>query len=89
VRCKPALRADTALLDSILARLPGALCNPISSLIDTSDHLILVLELGELRSDDAENNVLVLGQVRERLEASGAGCVVFEIVGVDVQVLLM
>jgi hypothetical protein len=89
VRREPALRTDAALLDSVLARLSRALCDPISGLVDTSDHLVLVLELGELRCDDTEDDVLVLGQVGERLEATGTGCVVFEVVGVDVQVLLM
>ena len=88
MRCESTLRADTALLDGVLVRLASALCDPLSSLVDTSDHLFLVLELGELRCDDTEYDVLVLGKVSKRLEASSTGCVVFEVVGIDVQILL-
>lgn len=88
MRRESALRAYAALLDSVLTRLSCALCDPVSGLVDASDHLVLALELGELRCDNAEDNVLVLRQVGERLEASGTGRVVFEVVGVNVQVLL-
>lgn len=87
MRCETALGADTALLDRVLARLSGTLGNPVRSLVDTRNHLLLVLELGELRGDHTKDNILVLGQVLERLEATGAGCIVLEVVCVDVQVL--
>jgi hypothetical protein len=55
------LWTDAALLDSVLATLTGALCDPVSGLVDTGNHLVLVLEFGELGGDDAEDNVLVFG----------------------------
>lgn len=87
MRCETALGADTALLDSILTGLTSALCDPVSGLVDASNHLILALELRKLRRDDAKHDILVFREVCERLKASGTGSVVFEIVGVDVQVL--
>lgn len=87
MRCESTLWTDTALLKSILARLACAFCNPISSLVDTSNHFILALELGEFRSDDTEHNVFILRKICKRFEAAGTGCIVFEIIGVDVQVL--
>lgn len=87
MRREPALRADAALLDSVLARLTGTLCDPIGSLVDTRNHLVLVLELGELRCNYAKNDILVLWQVLERLKTTSARCVILEVVCVDVQVL--
>lgn len=42
------------------------------------------LELGLLGGDDAEDDVLALGEVAEGLEAAGAGVVVLEEEGVVV-----
>ena len=87
MRCKSTLRADTALLDGVFARLASALCNPLSGLVNTSDHLVLALELREFRCDDTEYDVLVPGKVSKRLEATCARCIVFEVVGVDIKIL--
>lgn len=87
VRCKTTLRADTALLDGVLSRLTSALRNPVCSLVDTRDHIVLVLQLRELRCDHTQDHVLVLGKVRKRLEATSTRCVVLEVVSVDVEVL--
>lgn len=87
MRCKPTLRTDTALLKCVLARLPSALGDPIGSLVDASNHLVLVLESRKFRRHNAENNVLVLGEVGERLEAAGAGGIVFKVVCVYIEVL--
>jgi hypothetical protein len=87
VGCKSALWADAALLDGIFARLTGTLRNVIGCLIDPGDHLILVLKLGELGSDDTKDDVLVLGKMRQRLETSSAWCVEFQVVRIDVEVL--
>jgi hypothetical protein len=87
VRCETALGADAALLDRILSRLSSALCNPVRSLVDAGDHLVPVFESRELGGDHTKNNVLVLGKVGERLEATSAGRIVLQIVGVDVEVL--
>ena len=83
-----ALRADATLLDGIFTRLAGALGDPIGGLVNTGDHLVFVFELGELGGDDAEDDVLVLGEVFERFKASGAWGVVLEIVGVYVEILM-
>lgn len=68
-------------------RLTGSLGNEIGSLVDASNHIILVLELGELGGDDTEDDILVLWELGERLETAGTGSVVFEVVSVYVQVL--
>lgn len=88
VRCESTLWTNAALLESILARLPCAFRNPISGLVDTSDHFVFTLELGEFRGDDTKNDVFVLRKIRKRLEAAGTGGIVFEVICVDVQVLL-
>lgn len=87
MRCETTLWADTALLKSIFVRLTSALRNPVGCLVDASDHLVLVLELGELGCDDTENHVLVLGKVRKWLETTGTRRVVFKVVCVNVEVL--
>lgn len=87
MRRKPTLRAHAALLNGVLARLASALCDPVGSLVDASDHLLLAFKLRELRCDDTKYDVLVLGEVSKRLEATGTRRIVFEVVGVDIEVL--
>lgn len=84
---KSALRADTNALESFFSALAVALGNKVGGLVHPVDHFLLVLELGELGGDHTEDYVLVLGEVLQGLEAAGTGSVVFEVVGVDVQVL--
>lgn len=78
---------DTNTLEGVLSALVVALSDEVGSLVDAINHGLLVLELGELRGDDAEDDVLVLGEVLKGLEAASAGGVVLEVVGVDVEVL--
>src|SRR5947209_2991814 len=87
MRGKTTLRTNTTLLDCIFMRLTSALGDPIGGLIDASDHFILILELREFRGDDAENDVLVLWKMGQRLETTCTRRVVFEIVCVDIEVL--
>lgn len=67
--------------------MAGTLSDPVGGLVDTSNHFVLVLELGELGCDDTENDVLVLGKVRKWLETTGTRRVVFKVVCVNVEVL--
>ena len=53
-------------------------------LADAGPDELRVLELGLLGGDDAEDDVLALGEVAEGLEAAGAGVVVLEEEGVVV-----
>jgi len=87
VTSKPTLRANATLLQRLLNRDPITLSNELGSLIHPLFHLLLVLELRELGGHDAQNDVLVAGQFFEGLEASRAGGVVLEVVGIDVELL--
>lgn len=87
VTSKATLRANTNLIKRLLQGNPVTLSNELSGIIDALLHLLLVLELGELGGHDTEDDVLVAGQLLERLEAAGARGVVFEVVGVDVEFL--
>lgn len=82
MRTKPALRAHTNPLQRLLRRLPAPLGNPLRSAENPLLHIIFILELGELGADDADDDVLVLGEVLEGLEAARALGVVFEVEGV-------
>jgi hypothetical protein len=87
VRCETALGTNTTLLDRIFSRLSSTLCDPVGSLVDASNHLVLVLESGELGGDYTKNDVLVLGEVGKGLEATSARRVILEVVSVNVKVL--
>lgn len=87
VTSKPALRANTTLLQRLLNRNPITLSNELSSLIHPLLHRLLVLELRELRGHDAQNDVLVTGQFLEGLEAASTLGIVLKVVGVDVELL--
>lgn len=84
---KPTLRAHTQSPQGFFSTLVIALRDKISSLIHPLLHLIHVFLLREFASDDTEYDVLVLRQALQRLKASCSGCVVFEIVCINVQVL--
>jgi hypothetical protein len=75
-------------LQGIFLGLASSLGDKVGSLVDTSNHLVLVFEFREFRGDDAEDDVLVLGQVGKRLETASARSVVFEIVCVYIKVLV-
>ena len=87
VRSKATLGADTDLVQSSIERDVVTLSDELGSINDALLHLFLVFELGELASDDTEDDVLVRGKELEGLEAAGARGVVFEVVGVHVQLL--
>lgn len=82
---KPTLRADTEPLQRLLARTPRPTGHHVRSRVHPCLHLLLILELGELARQDAQDDVFVLRQVHQRLEAAGARRVVLEVVRVDVQ----
>lgn len=82
---KPTLRAHTNPLERLLGRLTTPLGHPLGGAQHALLHLLLVLELRELGADDADDDVLVLGEVLQGLEAAGALGVVFEVEGVDVE----
>lgn len=87
MRSKSTLGADTDLVKSSVEGNVVTLGNELSSVENTLLHFFLVFEGGELASHDTENDVLVRGEELEGLEATGAGSVVLEVVGVHVQLL--
>lgn len=82
-----ALRADTDLVEGLLDGDVVALGDELGGVVDALLHLLLVLELGELAGHDTQDDVLVLGELLQGLEATGTGSVVFEVVGVHVELL--
>lgn len=82
-----ALGADADTLEGLLAGLAAALGDEVGGLVEALLGGLLVLELAELGADGADDDVLVLGQVLEGLEAAGALRVVLEVEGVDGEVL--
>lgn len=70
-------------------RLASALGDPVGSLVDSRNHLVLVLELGKLGGDHTEHHVLVLGQLCKWLEASGTFGIILEVIRIYVEVLML
>lgn len=68
-----ALWADANALQGLLDGLIVALGDELGGGKDALLHLLLVLQLWELAGHDAQNDVLVLRQLPERLEASARG----------------
>ena len=87
MRRKPTLRAHTDRVQGLFSCLSASLGNEISGLIDPRNHLILVLEFGKFGGYNAKDDVLVLWEVGEGLETASTGCVIFEVVRVDLEVL--
>src|SRR5687767_5558653 len=85
MRTKPTLRAHTNPLERLLRSLTTALSHPLRRADHPLLHVLLVLQLRELSADDADDDVLVLGEVLEGLKTAGALGVVFEVEGVDVE----
>lgn len=84
---KSALRTNPNLLQGLLDGSAVTLRNELGRVEHPLLHLLLVLQLGELAGHHSQDHVLVLGQFLERLEASGTGGVVLEVVGVNVELL--
>lgn len=80
------LRAEGHALEGFLLALAASRSDELGSLVDALLDLLLVLELAELGADGADDDVLVLGEELEGLEAAGAGGVVLEVKGVDLEV---
>ena len=87
MRSKTTLWANTDLVKRSIEGDVVTLSNKLSSINDPLLHLLLILKLGELASDNTQNDVLVSGQELEGLETTGARGVVLEVVCVDVQLL--
>lgn len=87
VRSKATLRADTDLVEGGFEGDIVALGDELGRINNALLRLLLVLHRGELAGDDAENDVLVRGQVLEGLEAAGALRVVLEVVRVYIELL--
>lgn len=86
---KPALRGDTELVERLLSASSCARGYDISGLVDAVHHFLFVFKEGEFRCYYTEDYVFVGGEVGEGFEAAGAGRVVFEVVGIDVEVLFV
>ena len=84
---EPALRTDADLLQCLITGLSSPFRHKFGSAVDAPFHRLLVLQLRELRADDTNDDVLILGQVLERLEAACPFRVVLQVEGVDVKVL--
>ena len=80
-----ALGADANVLESLLKAAALAVGDDLGGVEDSVLDDLGVLELGLLGGDDAEDDVLVLGEEAEGLEAAGAGVVVLEEEGVVVE----
>jgi len=87
VGSKSTLGADTDLVKSSIKRDVVTLGDELGSINDTILHLLLILELGELASDDTQDDILVDGKEFEGLKATRARSVVLKVVGVHVQLL--
>ena len=81
-----ALGTNSHSLKCLLLTLAHALSNPVRRAQDSLLHLLLVLQLGKLGADNADDDVLVLGEELQRLEAAGTLGVVLEVESVHVQV---
>ena len=82
-----ALWANTDLLESLLSRSALTLGDDVGGLEDLVLHLGWVFHLWNLGADNTENDVLLLWQEAERLEATRAWVVVLEVEGVVVESL--
>lgn len=87
MRSKATLWANADLVKRSIEGDVVTLSDKLSSINDPLFHLLLILKLSELASDNTQNDVLVGGQELERFETTGAGGVVLEVVGVDIQLL--
>lgn len=87
VGAEAALGADADPLEGLLAGLPGPLRDEVGGLVDLGLGGLLVLELAQFRADATHDDVLVPGEELERFEPSGPLGVVFQVEGVDVEVL--
>lgn len=85
--CKATLRGNTNSVQRLLLGLSGTLRDQLRCLVHPPLHLLLVLQLGELAGEQTQNDVLALGEVLERLKATSTGSVVFQVVGVNVQLV--
>jgi hypothetical protein len=80
-----ALGADTNALHGLLTADALTLGNDVGGLEDLLLHLFGILKVGDLGADDTENDILVLGEEAEGLEATAAGVIVLEVEGVVVE----
>lgn len=87
VGSKSTLRTDTDLIKRSFERNVIAFGNVLGSVDDTPLHLLHILELGELAGDDTEYDILMGGKELKRLEATRARGIVFQVVGVHVELL--
>ena len=74
---EPALRAELETLHRHVA----------ARLLDAVQHVLAALHVGGLRADQAQHDVLVGGDVSQRLEAAGALAVVFHEVAVHLSLI--
>lgn len=84
---KSALWADSNTIQGFFDSLVVALGDEFGGFQDALLHLFLVLQLGELASHDTQDDILVLGQDLEGLEATSTGSVVLKVVSINIQLL--
>lgn len=81
------LGGQTDPLQCLFPRLVGSFRNEVGSLVYSLLHLFLVLQRPHLGADTPDDDVLVLGQVLEGLEAARSLGVVLQIKRIHVEVL--
>jgi hypothetical protein len=82
---KATLRTNPEPLHALLHTLTLTFTHDFSSLPDPLLHFFLVLQLRELARNHAQNDILVLWQIGERLEPTRTWGIVLEVVRVHVK----
>lgn len=80
---KPALWAHAELLQRLLSCLARPLSNLLGSLQDAGLELVEILQSWDFRGNNTKNEVLVPGQMAQRLKSSGAGIVILQVEGIE------
>ena len=86
VGAEPTLWADSNPLQSLLTRLTASLRDEVGRLEYPLLDLVLVLQFAELGADGTDDDILILGEELERLEATRTGRIVLKIESVHLEV---
>lgn len=87
VGAETTLRADADPLQGFFTCLVRSFGHKLRGLVDSLLHLLLVFQVPHFGADTANDDIFVLGQILQGLEASRPFGVVFEVERVDVEVL--
>lgn len=84
---KATLWADASPLQRLFPSFTVSLCHDISRCVDPLLQLLLIFQLWELARDHTQNDILVLRQVCEWLEATSARRIILKVVCMDIHAL--